>query len=139
MLLPQIQLLEINSLDNKQIFSFQALTDQLLSNERSGTPVLQCLFVNPFIHNVNTARFLKYVLPFFNLTNEMVTSSLSKKSLSFIPREQRPFWQLSQLGDFVVSGNANLFVPGKTGEPSSQDLFMDMFFFECTKSKFKNT
>ena len=35
--------------------------------------------------------------------------SLSKKYLICIPCEHKPFWQLSQLDDFAIRKNANLF------------------------------
>ena len=69
----------------------QALTNQLLSNICSHTPVLHYLFNN--------------VLPYYNIC----MCSLSKKYLICIPCEHKPFWQLSQLDDFAIRKNANLF------------------------------
>ena len=35
---------------------------------------------------------------------------LSKKDLTYIPRERKSFWQLHRLDDFAINANAQLFV-----------------------------
>ena len=42
---------------------------------------------------------------------------LSKKYLTFIPQEHKPFWQLSQLDDFVINTIERLETPEAYSEP----------------------
>ena len=42
---------------------------------------------------------------------------LSKKYLTFIPQEHKPFWQLSQLDDFVSNTIERLETPEAYSEP----------------------
>ena len=43
---------------------------------------------------------------------------LEQKYLSCITREYKPFWHLSQLGDFAINGKRNLFAHGRNEQPT---------------------
>ena len=75
--------------------------------------------------------FFVNVLPYQNIC----TCRLSKKYLTCIPFEHKPFWQLSQSHDFAINHNCKYFCSRKTSASPGIVLYTSAFSKSFKRNK----